>query len=167
MNKTKKWRKNHKFELTNYFKKYHLKNKIKKCKLSREWYQKNKTRRKVYATTKGIINSNKYFIKRRKKDIKFRILCNLRKRIWKVLKENSKSQTTLELLSCSIEKLKAYLESKFKKGMTWSNYGKWHIDHIRPCVSFDLSIPEEQKKCFHYTNLQPLWAEENLKKGKK
>jgi len=52
--------------------------------------------------------------------------------------------------------------------MTWSNYGKgWHIDHIKPCASFDLSNPEQQKICFHYTNLQPLWAIDNIKKGAK
>ncbi len=58
--------------------------------------------------------------------------------------------------------------------MSWENYGKgdngrgmqeWHIDHIKPCASFDLSKPEQQKLCFNYTNLQPLWAEENMKKG--
>ena len=54
-----------------------------------------------------------------------------------------------------------------KPGMTRENYGKWHIDHIRPCSSFDLSKPEEQSICFHYSNLMPLWAEENLKKGSK
>ena len=48
--------------------------------------------------------------------------------------------------------------------MSWNNYGKWHVDHIRPCIDFDLSKPEEQQKCFHYTNLQPLWAEENMRK---
>ena len=51
------------------------------------------------------------------------------------------------------------------EGMSWENHGDWHVDHIRPCCSYDLTIEEEQKKCFHYTNLQPLWAEENLSKG--
>ena len=71
----------------------------------------------------------------------------------------------MKLVGCSIEKLKQHLESQFKEGMTFSNYGKWHIDHIRPCTSFDLSKLDEQYKCFHYTNLQPLWAEENLRKS--
>ena len=51
--------------------------------------------------------------------------------------------------------------------MSWGNYGKWHVDHIRPCASFNLVNEEEQKKCFHYTNLQPLWAKDNLSKGSK
>jgi hypothetical protein len=58
-------------------------------------------------------------------------------------------------------------EKKFKPKMSWNNYGKWHIDHIKPCCSFNLSKSEEQRKCFHYSNLQPLWAKENLSKGKK
>ena len=56
---------------------------------------------------------------------------------------------------------------KFVSGMSWENYGKWHIDHIKPCASFNLLEEDEQKKCFHYTNLQPLWAKDNLKKGGK
>lgn len=59
------------------------------------------------------------------------------------------------------------LEQQFTEGMTWENYGEWHVDHIRPCVSFDLSIPEQQQECFHYTNLQPLWAKDNLQKSDK
>ena len=74
---------------------------------------------------------------------------------------------TEKLLGCTFEYFIEYLQRLFKVGMTWKNYGKWHIDHIKPCASFDLSKLEAQKKCFHYTNLQPLWAEENLKKGAK
>ena len=63
--------------------------------------------------------------------------------------------------------LQCYLEGKFTEGMTWENHGKWHIDHIKPCCSFNLEDEEEQKKCFHYTNLQPLWATDNLVKSGK
>ncbi len=63
--------------------------------------------------------------------------------------------------------LKTWLECKFKEGMTWENRNLWHIDHVLPCSSFDLTKAEEQAKCFHYTNLQPLWASENLSKVKR
>ena len=97
----------------------------------------------------------------------------LRSRLCSALKGKTKSKSTLKLLGFTILKLKQHLENQFKKGMNWSNYGngwygmgmeEWHIDHIRPCASFDLSKPEEQHKCFNYTNLQPLWAKENLEK---
>ena len=80
-----------------------------------------------------------------------------------------KSKRTLELLGCSVEELRKHLESQFKEGMTWTNYGKngWVIDHIQPCVSFDLSKLSGQKKAFHYTNLQPLWEKVNLHKASK
>lgn len=60
-----------------------------------------------------------------------------------------------------------YMEKRLRSGMTKKNYGKWQVDHIRPCATFDLSISEEQMRCFHYTNLQPLWAEDNQKKSAK
>lgn len=68
------------------------------------------------------------------------------------------------MLGCELPYLKNYLQLKFTNGMTWENYGKWHVDHIKPCAAFDLSKQKEQKECFHYTNLQPLWAQDNLKK---
>ena len=110
---------------------------------------------------------NKYRQKRLQTDINFKLLCNLRSRIHIALKRNSKSRHTEQLIGCSIEFLKQYFEKQFQLGMTWENYGEWHIDHIRPCSSFDLSKPEEQCKCFHYTNLQPLWAIENILKSNK
>lgn len=77
-----------------------------------------------------------------------------------------KSCGTQELIGCSHQRLKAHLESQFKPGMTWKNYGKWHVDHIRPCASFnDLTEMSQQKDCFHYSNLQPLWASENMSKN--
>jgi hypothetical protein len=84
-----------------------------------------------------------------------------RNRLRHALKGNIKIGHTKELIECNIEFLRKHLECQFIVGMTWGNYGTWHIDHIRPCASFDLSLPEEQRKCFHYSNLQPLWAKDN------
>ena len=71
----------------------------------------------------------------------------------------------MEYVGCSPAFLREHLERLFSDGMTWENQGEWHVDHIRPCASFDLSTEEEKKRCFHYTNLQPLWATDNLSKG--
>ena len=76
-------------------------------------------------------------------------------------------QHTMEYIGCSIEDLRTHLENKFSEGMTWENQGEWHIDHIRPCASFDLDIEEERLACFHFTNLQPLWGPDNLSKSDK
>lgn len=78
-----------------------------------------------------------------------------------------KSESLIRLLGCSIPELRRHLETGFLPGMTWENWGRegWHIDHIIPCASFDLSDPKQQAACFHYTNLQPLWAAENIGKG--
>ena len=74
-----------------------------------------------------------------------------------------------QYLGCSFEEFKQYLESKFVDGMTWENHSRygWHIDHIKPCVSFDLSKEDQIRECFNYKNLQPLWAKENLTKSSK
>lgn len=109
---------------------------------------------------------NTYARNLRKNNINYRILSNLRHRIWGALKMNIKSQSTMQLLGCTIKHFKQHLKLKFLEEMSWTNYGKdgWEIDHIRPCSSFDLSKESEQRKCFHYTNLQPLWATDNRKK---
>ena len=95
----------------------------------------------------------------------------LRGRIRVALKSQGtfKSESTIELVGASIPFVKKWIESKFKPGMSWGNHGqgkgKWHIDHIRPCASFDLTDLGQQKECFNYSNLQPLWEEDNLSKG--
>ena len=80
-----------------------------------------------------------------------------------------KAGHTEELLGCSIREARNYLETLFQSGMTWGNYGVngWHIDHIIPLSYFDMSDPEQQKRAWHYTNLQPLWAADNRKKSNK
>ncbi len=77
-----------------------------------------------------------------------------------------KSERTSSLTGCSVPQLRNWLENRFKSGMSWGNYGQWHIDHIIPCAVFDLSKPEERKKCFHFSNLQPLWDWENHAKNR-
>lgn len=99
----------------------------------------------------------------------YKIELNLRSRIYQLLKGKQKSDATLKLLGCSVNAFRVYFESKFKNGMTWNLFmqGKIHIDHIKPCSSFNLEKVSEQQECFHWTNLQPLWAKDNLEKGAK
>lgn len=137
-------------------------------------YIDGRTSQKNYMQIYYQINKKRFSKKRRDyhrnrlhRDLNYRIKCNIRTRLYNAIKNNHKSATTIILLGCSIEYFKQHLKKQFKKGMNWDNYGKWHIDHIIPCDSFDLSKASEQKKCFHYSNLQPLWAIDNLIKGKK
>ena len=101
-------------------------------------------------------------------DIDYKLRSVLRSRVRMAIKANKTQKyfKTAKLIGCTVEELKIHLENQFKSGMTWNNWGVfgWHIDHIKPCASFDLTKEDEQLKCFHYTNLQPLWAEENMKK---
>ena len=99
----------------------------------------------------------------------YKIKYNIKSRLGLLLKKQkiTKRERTLDYVGCSFEDLKNHLEKQFKKDMTWDNYGLWHIDHIKPCASFDLVCPVQQLSCFHYKNLQPLWASENMSKGSK
>src|SRR6266404_2225683 len=91
----------------------------------------------------------------------FRVRVNLGKRLAKVLNGASKSKPTMVLIGCGLSELRTHLERQFRNGMSWGNYGfgtdRWHVDHIVPCAQFDLTNPKHQKRCFHFTNLQPLW----------
>ena len=118
---------------------------------------------------RNIRNRSAEFMQRYFNNVNMRIGHCLRTRIRHAVNSQnvSKANKTPELMGCPVADLKTHLESKFAEGMTWENYGQWHIDHIRPCASFDLEDPEEQKKCFHWSNLQPLWAVDNLKKSDK
>ena len=96
------------------------------------------------------------------------LISNMRARMSMALKREYKSESTIELLGCNMEHFLQYLQKQFDDNMTFENYGDyWHLDHIKPCASFDLKNQEQQKKCFHYTNLQPLEGKENMSKGSK
>ena len=120
------------------------------------------------------INSEKINTYRRERyhsDIVFRLKANLRSRLVNVLKGKTKTGSAIRDLGCSVEELVSYLESKFQLGMSWENYGReenqWSIDHIQPLSSFNLEDREQFLKACHYTNLQPMWHKENIKKGQK
>jgi hypothetical protein len=155
----------------------------------REYSIKNRKRHRDYMSYYRK-NNPKYKERQRerhkerlKTDTNYRILCSCRNRIYDAVKNGCKSDTSLGLLGFNdadfqdkqsfLYFVASYLEEKFVDGMTWENYGNpngdhtggWHIDHIVPCASFDLTDPEQQKECFHYTNLQPLWAFDNMSKG--
>ena len=149
------------------------------CRLCRKLYQQeNKEKRKQYRKVYNQKNKHIHalYIQNYRKNISVRLADSLRTRVRFVLNRNIKFGHTLELLGCSIEELRKHLENQFKPGMTWNNYGtgwynngmaEWQIDHIKPLAKFNLIKESEQKKAIHYTNLQPLWAEENWSKSNK
>jgi hypothetical protein len=133
-------------------------NKHKISEVCNAWKAKNKLYIREY--------NRKYTMQRYNSDPIFALKLNQRTRIRAALK-STKSAKTNELLGCSFEELKIYIQSLFIEGMSWENMGKWHIDHIVPLAAFDLNSKENQMIAFNYQNLQPLWAIDNLKKGAK
>lgn len=138
---------------------YYLKNKERFSAQSNKWQKANRPKVNSYY--------REYNKKRLKEDSNFKLARNLRIRLNIAIKYSYKEGSAVEELGCSIKSLKKHLESKFKTGMTWDNYGKWHIDHIRPLASFNLEDIQQLKLACNYTNLQPLWAADNLKKSNK
>jgi len=151
-----------------------------KCDKEKEFteFYKNKYNKngiRVYCKSCDLENTRNYHennpgkraeeSRKRREDAAQKIRMNLGTRLWQVV--TKKHGNTMDLTGCTTKDLIIHLSSKFTEGMTLENYGEWHIDHIKPCVSFNLEDPEEQRKCFHWTNLQPLWAIDNLRKGSK
>jgi len=157
----KKYYKEHKEEIKKYNKNYYHKNYDKMRKNGKVYYEENKKE----------INrrSRKRIMKRKETDINLRLKDKLGSRIRMAIKHHKGTKTTssIILLGADIQTVRHHIENQFKEGMTWDNHGTvgWQIDHIKPCDSFDLTKEEEQKKCFHYTNLQPLWYFENIRKS--
>ncbi|MBI2449695.1 hypothetical protein HYV49_05355 [Candidatus Pacearchaeota archaeon] len=157
----KQYREMHREEIKQQKKQYNEMHKEEIKQQKKQWHENNKEKTRQ-------LKQEKF-----KNDINFKIAYYLRTRLYKALKRNQKSGSAVRDLGCSLDEFRKYFEPKFhvrKTGeqMVWENYGKkgWHIDHIIPLSSFDLSDRKQLLKACHYTNLQPLWAEENLKKNK-
>lgn len=174
----KKYKKENKERLDLELKKYRIENKekiklkhIEYCKKhkkeirskDKEYRIKNKEKRKKWYKD--------YYNRVEKNNIQIVIRSRLSKKLGTALKYKGLKKTlyTMELLGCDIEFFIKYIEKQFLPGMTWKNYGfyGWHMDHIIPCAWFDLTNIEEQKKCFHYTNIQPMWGADNSSKQDK
>ncbi len=172
----KKWRIDNREKMLNTMGEYKDKNKDRLKRQAKQYYQRNKGKIKEYQTNnkdKIRLYENNHKEQRNNRMKKYlsnpinRVSYNLRRRLNLALNGKLQSGTIVELLGCDIPTLKQHLASGFIEGMSFDNYGAWHIDHIKPCASFDLSKPEEQEKCFHYTNLRPLWAHDNLIRPRK
>ena len=146
-------------------KQYYEENKERISKIHKQYYSDNKDVKKQY--------TRQYVSNRRATDINYKIAVNLRSRLYCAIKNNQKVGSAVQDLGCTVEELKRHLEQRFYlrkdtgEQMTWENYKHdgWHIDHIVPLCSFDLTDREQFLKACHYINLQPLWAEDNLSKG--
>jgi hypothetical protein len=146
--------------------KYYTRNTCKQCKNKQVNIETQRARHRRY----GKNNRSKITARERNRvkiDINYYLTRKLRTRIRAAVKNNQKMGSAVSDLGCSIIEFKEYLESKFLLGMTWENRSEWHLDHIKPLSSFDLTSREQFLTACHYTNLQPLWAKDNIQKGSK
>jgi len=150
------------------FKEYYNKNKVDRLEYAKLYATGNREKLSVYR--KQYRQSHKdqqrryyreYKKNRYHKDLDFKIRCLLRSRVVNSLRFG-RNGSAMKDLGCSLQTLRHHLESKFQPGMSWNNHGEWHIDHVKPLASFDLSDRGDFLKAVHYTNLQPLWAKDNL-----
>lgn len=172
----KKYNETHKKEKKEYDDKYRKieKNIIRKKEVGKKYTNTDEYRkmnrevsRKRYKTDKYRKYMNNYITKRKLIDINFRLIYLLRSRIYHAIKNELKNGSAIKDLGCTIPLLKIHIEKQFKSGMNWNNHGKWHLDHKIPLSSFDLTNREQFLKACHYSNIQPLWAFDNLSKGSK
>lgn len=173
--RNKEYRENNSDTIKLYQKKYRNLNKNKISNYEKKYRENNSEKIKIYHRDYSLLNRDKLNKKKRlwkeknKNNIQYKLKCRLRQRLNNALKTSQKSGSAVRDLGCSVSELKTYLESKFQPGMTWNNWSidGWHIDHIKPLSSFDLTDRKQLLEACHYTNLQPLWWQDNLTKSDK
>jgi hypothetical protein len=163
---TRNWTKKNPEWVYNRHKKWREKNPNKSKELTKNWLNNNPEKRKEYRKNYKL-RKHEQRKERRNSDPVFNLINRVRCRIWKYMRlmDITKSNKTFDIVGCTPEFLKEHLETQFIDGMTWGNRSKWHIDHIIPLSS--AKTEDELYRLCHYTNLQPLWAEDNLKKSNK
>ena len=168
----KKYHDEHRKERNIKMKTHYDKNK-EKIAIQSKIYRKNN--QELIALSKKTYNDNNrdkrsiYCRNKKKTDVNYKLRCTLRTGMHRALKNDAKAGSAVRDLGCSVQELKLHLESLFTEGMDWNNWtiDGWHIDHIKPLSKFDLTKRKELLKACHYSNLRPLWAIDNLKKGSK
>lgn len=159
----KKYREKNKDTLSEYHKKWSENKREHLIKYHKEWREKNIDKHREY--------KRKYEKYRKDTDPIYKLINNFRTAIYQVLKENQvqKNGHYFDILKYSPENLIEHLENKFKDNMTWGNYGKWHVDHIKPISAFQITEigDDEFMTCWSLKNLQPLWGDENIRKSNK
>ncbi len=118
---------------------------------------------KIRQAKRRQVNARK--AQRRRDEPFYRAMLNCRSRLKAALRQQHAWKAARRMIGCTPRELKAHLESLFTQGMSWANYGQWHVDHVNPCARFDLTSEAQQRMCFHFSNLQPLWAADNWSKG--
>lgn len=160
---TKNWQSKNREKHLKQRKALRLKKRLKENERTKLWRAKNMDKVRAYA--------RRHRRERMANDLNFAIRERIRGRIKSAIVTGAKSSRSMNLLGCSIESFKLYIESKFEDGMTWQNWGfgvdKWNLDHIMPLSIFDLTKPEHQRRAFHFSNLQPMWQPDNFDKKAK
>jgi hypothetical protein len=180
------WKKRNSESVSDYRRQYGIDNRDKERATNARWLARNpgikaeydaNYRRRNSEKVKAYFSSKEFKIAKNAKarerynsDPAFRTEKVLRASLTQSLRlygDGKKRDRLIELIGCTIKELTVHLEKLFHPGMNWDNQGKWHVDHIIPCASFDLSDPVHQLECFHWSNLQPLWGPDNIRKGKR
>ena len=163
----RKYRLANKEKISEYQKRYRPLHRKEHCEYEKKY--RNASIQSEESKIKRRLRMNKYNRDRLKDDVQFLLRARLTQRLYHAVRNNQKVGSAVRDLGCTIPELKFYLEGKFKDGMSWENQGLrgWHIDHVVPLAFFDLTDREQFLRACHYTNLQPLWAVDNIRKGNK
>lgn len=160
----KRYAEKHKTEIAEYNTQWQKENRPKLRDYHKKWRDENREqlRRKQREWERNRYNT----------DPMYKLNHNMRYGVWASLKErggNKQGLHTFQMLGYTVDQLKSHLESQFTEGMTWENYGKWHVDHRKPISSFNFTSHKdpEFQQCWALENLQPMWGEENWSKGSK
>lgn len=168
----KKYREENKTSEKERHRKYQLEHREQETARIRSWRQKNKERvslrrKQIRKENPEKINARRNYL--RQNDIQYALKDALRLRVYLAIKQGKKAGSAVRDLGCPIPELKEHIEKQWQKGMSWDNWTTdgWHIDHIKPLSKFDLTNQEQFLEANNYTNLQPMWAIDNIKKSNK